>query len=90
MGGNADRSSANRPGELVTSEKGKALQHQVWTEIVQSLATKVPALNALAPWQVQPLKDSGRIERGGEAKITSWTMQLGSMEGAFVRSSSLS
>lgn len=32
----------NRPGDLVTSDKGKMMQQKVWMEIVESLMSKVP------------------------------------------------
>ena len=38
-----------RPGDLVTSNSGKHMQQQVWAEIVDSLAAKVPEVNHLAP-----------------------------------------
>ncbi|KAM0799029.1 hypothetical protein BDR22DRAFT_822938 [Usnea florida] len=38
-----------RSGDLVTSEQGKLMQRQVWTEIVESLGSRVPSGHALLP-----------------------------------------
>ena len=37
-----------RPGDLVTSSRGKEMQRQVWKEITESLTMKVPEVKRLA------------------------------------------
>ncbi len=41
-----------RPGDLVTSNSGKQMQHEVWKEIAESLAAKVPEVSHLASLSV--------------------------------------
>jgi len=38
-----------RAGDLVTSDQGKIMQRQVWTEIVESLGSRVPSDLASVP-----------------------------------------
>ena len=37
-----------RPGEFVTSERGKKLQQQIWNEIVEGLNMKVEGMKGIA------------------------------------------
>jgi hypothetical protein len=34
-------------GDLVTSDKGREMQQKVWSEIVESLSTQVPAVSEI-------------------------------------------
>ena len=41
--------SVCRAGDLVTSDEGKLMQQQVWTDIVESLGSKVPSDQSTVP-----------------------------------------